>query len=328
VGPCEAEHWRTSRGIYDSQNRGCRCRRVLNEHCSRFRATGQYSFLIGDAEDLGHITEVAEFNKVDPAAIIGAALKVNTDRWIAVRQEERESYGLVLDELLGEWPDEIFDPGSIGIPTNVLTRKIKPEVFIGFAKIEESWQLPAFVKYGAWNDCPEAEFHCAFHRRWQQRFAGLSGDVVECVVTNPPTDRKTATALAWEQFWYCTDIVDQGCESISNLGGHAVELALLVLLVGLTSSRHLAPLRMRSAMKYIKRRWMHLSPDAPSISTASSTRSGGRRGRSRFSQPAGLGLRAPANRRLQRDSDPPRFPITFGPRRVANHPRAKVAILG
>jgi Domain of unknown function (DUF4253) len=172
--------------------------RVLNEHRSRFRATGQYPFLIGDAEDLGHITEVAEFNKVDPTAIIGAALKVNTDRWIAVRQEERESYGLVLDELLGEWPDEIFDPGSIGIHTDVLTRKIKPEVFIGFAKIEESWQLPAFVKDGAWNDCPEAEFYCAFHRPWQQRFSseitGLSGDVVECVVTNPPTDRKTATA--------------------------------------------------------------------------------------------------------------------------------------
>jgi hypothetical protein len=36
--------------------------RVLNEHRSRFRATGQYPFLIGDAEDLGHLTEVAEFN--------------------------------------------------------------------------------------------------------------------------------------------------------------------------------------------------------------------------------------------------------------------------
>ena len=82
--------------------------RLLNQHRSRFRTTGQYPFLIGDAEDLGHITEVAEFNKVDPAAIIRAALKVNTDRWIAVRQEERESYGLVLDELLGEWPDEIL----------------------------------------------------------------------------------------------------------------------------------------------------------------------------------------------------------------------------
>jgi hypothetical protein len=45
----------------------------------------------------------------------------------------------------------------------------------------------------------------------------MSGDVVECVVTKPPTDRNAATNLAWEQYWYCVDIVEQGCESVSNL---------------------------------------------------------------------------------------------------------------
>jgi uncharacterized protein DUF4253 len=45
----------------------------------------------------------------------------------------------------------------------------------------------------------------------------MSGDIVECAVTRPPTDRNAATILAWEQYWYCVDIVEQGCESVSNL---------------------------------------------------------------------------------------------------------------
>ena len=45
----------------------------------------------------------------------------------------------------------------------------------------------------------------------------MSGDIVECVVTKPPTDRNAPTILAWEQYWYCVDIVEQGCESVSNL---------------------------------------------------------------------------------------------------------------
>jgi Domain of unknown function (DUF4253) len=195
--------------------------RLLNEHRARFRATGQYPFLIGDARALAQITEAAGFNKTEPAAIMRASLEVDISDWIGARRKDVEGYGLVLDELLGEWPDEIPETGSIGIHKEVLTRTIKPEVFIGFVKIEQPWQLPAFVKYGGWNDCPGAEFHCAFHRRWQQRFGseitGMSGDVVECIVKNPPRDQEAATALAWEQYWYCFDIVEQGCDSILNL---------------------------------------------------------------------------------------------------------------
>jgi hypothetical protein len=59
------------------------------------------------------------------------------------------------------------------------------------------------------------------HRSWQERFGaeitGMSGDTVEGLVRNPPRDGKAALDLAREQYCYCTDIVDQGCESISNL---------------------------------------------------------------------------------------------------------------
>jgi hypothetical protein len=109
----------------------------------------------------------------------------------------------------------------------VLSGNIKPEVYVGLARITKPWHLPAVLKYGDWNECPEPEVHCAFHSEWHDRFGaqitGMSGDVVECMVTNPPTDREQATALAWQQYWYCADIVEQGCGSVSNLAATLIK---------------------------------------------------------------------------------------------------------
>jgi hypothetical protein len=195
--------------------------RLLNEHRSRFASTGQYPFLIGDAEQLGRLKEAAEFNEQEPAAIIRASFEVKTAEWMGGRRKEAEEFEYSPDETLGDWPGEIAEKGSIGLYKDVLSGRIKPEVYLGLAKIVQPWQLPAILKYGAWNECPEPEVHCAFHREWQDRYGaeitGMSGDVVECSVTKPPTDRTTATILAWEQYWYCADIVEQGCGSVSNL---------------------------------------------------------------------------------------------------------------
>jgi len=63
--------------------------------------------------------------------------------------------------------------------------------------------------------------HCAINQYWQKEFGaeivGVSSDVIECIVKNPPRDKETAIKLAWQQYWYCADIVVQGCESIANL---------------------------------------------------------------------------------------------------------------
>ena len=195
--------------------------RLLNEHHSRYAGTGLYPFLIGDADELGRIKEAAEINNQEPAAIIRASFEVKTAEWIAGRRKEAEEFEFSPDETLGEWPGEIAEKGSIGLHKDVLDGKIKPEVYLGLARIDQPWHLPAILKYGIWNECPEPEVHCAFHREWQERYGaeitGMSGDIVKCAATKPPTDRKAATILAWEQYWYCADIVEQGCGSVSNL---------------------------------------------------------------------------------------------------------------
>ncbi len=194
----------------------------LEKRREAYPKTGQYPFLIGDSEELERISEAAEFNDQNPEQIIQASLGIDLDEWIAKRRAfDEEDYGFSVEPILGEWPDEILEKGSIGLHRDILTGKIKPEVYLGTAAISQPWHLPAVLKYGGWNDCPAPEVQCAFHRKWQAEFGvqitGMSGDVVECLVTNPPLDHKSAIELAWQQYWYCADIVEQGCESINNL---------------------------------------------------------------------------------------------------------------
>lgn len=195
--------------------------RVLEEHRSQYTTTGMYPFLIGDAEALERIQESAEFNEQDPAEIIKASLDVDVKDWIERRRQESEEDGISADEMLGNWPGEITEKGSISIHKDILSGKTLKEVFLGFARLESPWHLPAVLQYGAWNDCPDPESHCAFHRHWMKRYdaeiTGISGDTIECIVKKPPADREDATILAWEQYWYCADIVEQGCGSVLNL---------------------------------------------------------------------------------------------------------------
>jgi hypothetical protein len=195
--------------------------RLLNEHRSRFASTGLYPFLIGDQEELDRIQENAEPFEQDASAIIEESFRVNLADWFAERRDEAEEFDLDEDDLLGEWPDEVVEKGSIGLHKDILSGEIKPEVYFGLARIEMPWQLPAILKYGSWNECPGPEVHCALFRHWQEKYGaeitGMSGDVVECVVSKPPTNREDAIALAWEQYLYCVDIVEQGCGSVANL---------------------------------------------------------------------------------------------------------------
>ncbi len=194
----------------------------LNELREQFAKTGKYPFLIGPHQDRETMIKSAEFNRQSPEEILRDSQKIDLEEWVAERRAEVEEYGDSPYEDLGEWPGEMHDKGSLILHKNAVTGNFLPEVFIGLAEVETSWQLPAVLKFGGWNDCPDAEVQCAFHRKWQAEFGAeicsVGGGVIECTVNQPPQDQQSAMQLAWEQYWYCADIVDQGCETISNLG--------------------------------------------------------------------------------------------------------------
>lgn len=185
-----------------------------------------YPFLIGERSELDRIHELAAYEKRTPATIIAESLQINITEWVKqCESEQQDAYeeDEEFDEesLLGEWSGEFVPNGDIVIHRDLLTGNLKPQVYLGLIPIDALWMLPAFLRFGNWNACPEAAFHCAIMRYWQQQYGAeivtMSSDVIECRVQRPPTTKEEAIKLAWEQYWYCEDIVMQGCGDIMSL---------------------------------------------------------------------------------------------------------------
>lgn len=200
------------------------------------------------------VVEVAE--AIDAAAILAAADRQSPAKWLAFQLgEQRTSFQQMLDL---EFPPDI-DAGGLArnldaagvfafsgrretIPwpeqpspdasnirflgaRSIVSRNPLPVAHLSLIALKEPWEAPAYLGFGAWNDCPPPEFHVMMLREWHRRFgavpATFTSDVVECVVNRPPQDEAAAFSLAVEQWLYCPDIVVQGTMSIRRL---AIEL--------------------------------------------------------------------------------------------------------
>lgn len=121
----------------------------------------------------------------------------------------------------GEWPEEGRSAHRFAIPRDVLSQAFHRQLFLGLVPTRRGWEVPAWIAFGGWNDCPAPQEHCAIFRHWEQRYGaepvGITRDVVELKVTRPPATREAALELARVQYAYCSDIVDQGCETVANL---------------------------------------------------------------------------------------------------------------
>jgi len=127
-----------------------------------------------------------------------------------------------LTENEGEWPGEIQNKPGFTLDKEVLSGLPLKDLVGTRVKVNVHWKIPAYFNYGGWNDCPDVSEHCAIWCYWEQKYGakivGISGDIIEAYVSNPPKTQEEAMELAWEHYLYCYDIVDQGMETISNLG--------------------------------------------------------------------------------------------------------------
>ncbi|OFM98410.1 hypothetical protein HMPREF2630_05405 [Rothia sp. HMSC072B03] len=82
--------------------------------------------------------------------------------------------------------------------------------------------IPAYLPFGGWNDCPNAETQLAFTHYWREKYgaipAALDGaDCLEFLVERPVTDPIEAKNLAVEQFAFCSDLPFQVFEDVEQL---------------------------------------------------------------------------------------------------------------
>ena len=86
--------------------------------------------------------------------------------------------------------------------------------------IKNPWEVFAYLPFGGWNECPANEEHMAVAKYWFEKYGAvpalMTHDVLEYSLP-APVSREKAIEVAWEQFTYCSDIVEQGVGTIGRL---------------------------------------------------------------------------------------------------------------
>jgi len=201
--------------------------------------TGHYPVLIGSRTDT-QLEAIAlyqqwaeqEGNPSSASQIIEKGLTIDTTDWLTTRAQEFQ------EDWESEWEEEFSDnelaelaqvvspdatqpSQDFTIPLDLLTRTPVDHLTLALVPTRIGWQVPAFLRFGAWNDCPPPEVHVALMKRWYELYGaevvGITHDTVEMRVSRPPGDRDTALQLAQEQYTYCSDIVDQGVQTMDAL---------------------------------------------------------------------------------------------------------------
>jgi hypothetical protein len=140
----------------------------------------------------------------------------------------------LLRERAGDWPHAAEPHNYFSIPyewTGDYTR-LKPlrSVRLALVPTTSSWEVPAYLKFGDWNDCPSPEEHVAVLKHWNTQYGaqvvGLTHDVLEVGVTRPPNSKLSAFNLAREQYGYCADIVDQGDGGLLDLAATLLDASV------------------------------------------------------------------------------------------------------
>lgn len=164
-----------------------------------------------------------EFTKITRTTkeIIDQGLTVDAALWL------KEQYDLMYDndedyqQLHQEWPTNFPVGTKFELPVDYMSGNPREKIYIGLVPTKISWQLPAYLRFGDWNYCPEPEEHVSIMKYWQERYGteivSMSHDTIELRVAQPPIERAEALELAEYQYAYCCDIVEQGVGSLEAL---------------------------------------------------------------------------------------------------------------
>jgi len=181
---------------------------------------GFWPVIFGEPKNVERICEIFGTQDAEnPAEAIQLANKMDVQEFFQGRAEEFSG-----ESAHGEWPKDAEGMTEFTIPRKILQPdEFHEKVAIGLVPASHSWEVPAVLSFGGWNDCPDATSQVAVLRYWNEIYGaelvGLSGDVMELEAARKPSKKEEAMKLAQEQYWFCTDIVEQGVGTIENLAG-------------------------------------------------------------------------------------------------------------
>ncbi|MEM7245822.1 MAG: DUF4253 domain-containing protein [Acidobacteriota bacterium] len=177
--------------------------------------TGRWPVFLGDAAQLPEMQELAKLEPRPVAELLRSARTLDVSAWLEARRRDPSR----TPAPPGRWsgaPSEIITSTH-----DVLSMEPLDRVVIALIPTPRSWEAPAWIRFGGFNECPRPDEQAAIFRRWARRHGvevvALSWDIAELAVLEPVETREGALALAQEQFLYCPDVVHQGTESLKGL---------------------------------------------------------------------------------------------------------------
>ena len=184
-----------------------------------WRAEGASAVLIGDAKQVQLAGDNFKLSELSTDAILATSAELTAEIFIQNKLKAEDEYYDSLEP--GEWPSKPVAKQELGAHLEILSNKPKNKVYIARIPTIRSYEIPAYLKYGGWNECPAPEEHVAMLRHWTEKFGAeiyaITEDVIECAVKAPPKNNEESMKLAKDQFAYCSDIVFQGTESLELL---------------------------------------------------------------------------------------------------------------
>ncbi|QQE13234.1 DUF4253 domain-containing protein [Planctomycetota bacterium] len=180
--------------------------------------TEQKLIILGNPQNMEDFQGVINDPSKDVNAILQEASNIDPQQWF-----EQQGYE---DGIVDEWPDYLEFPNDptqldFSIHKETLTGKLLANLVGVQITTTHSYQAFAHLNFGGWNDCPNPEIHCAIWKMWEEKYGAkviaIGVDTVEAYIQSPPKTPEQANELAAQQYMYCTDIVEQGCESVEVL---------------------------------------------------------------------------------------------------------------
>ena len=182
----------------------------------------------GSLEDKEYIEEALAQASEPTARVLERSLEIDVASWFETRRRLLGTESVAdIERQLNCWPAlDVVKPG-FSLAHDMMSGELSTQLVGAWVQADAAWKLPAYFNFGGWNACPEPDVQCAIWRYWEEKYGAhivaVSNDVIEAYVERPPQTQVEALELAWQQYLYCADIVDQGLESVVNLAASLVE---------------------------------------------------------------------------------------------------------
>jgi hypothetical protein len=199
--------------------------------------TGYTPVILGGEDGIRNLLEGIAYNDDKVEDIINKSEGINAEKWFKEKEEglieEFKEYAEEGEEIKivqeGEWREPRDTSGmNFTFYTSSESRQYEDEpIIIAFVPTSNSYEAPAYLKYGNWNDCPKPEVHVAIHKYWNKKYSSIitcmTSDIIETYARNETLNKDEAMKLAKQQFLYCRDIVEQGTNDLSTLAKGLIE---------------------------------------------------------------------------------------------------------